>query len=173
MDIKKILALAILVLALFGCMSVASAGWFDWFGGSTELANETYTLDGFSVDLPENATIYNESDMDDGTYSNCYFISWGNSKDGNNGSVEIMYMTGETVIESTDQFVQLAVYEGAISQGYYKDWAIINVNGVPVISGKGTYSGYILAKYQNGSMYFLMGDDLTQLENIADTFKVL
>ena len=33
MNMKKILAIAILVLAVFSCLSVASAGMFDFLGG--------------------------------------------------------------------------------------------------------------------------------------------
>ena len=84
MDMKKILAISIVLITLFGCMSVASAGWFDWFGGSNELANKTYTFDGFTLDLPENATMYNISTSpNEGDFSNEYHVSWGNSKDGN------------------------------------------------------------------------------------------
>ena len=171
MDTKKILALTLIVLELFSCMSVASAGWFDWFGGSKELQNQTYTIEGMKVDLPENATMFNISSTSNGVYSNTYYISWGNASDGNNGSIDIGYATGSNLVRSADEFIQNWADLGAKSEGSYKDWVIINRDGVPYSSGSGSYSGYILGNYRNGSMYLLMGDNLTFLKSVIDTIS--
>lgn len=40
MNIKKILAIAIVVLAVFSCLSVASAGWFDFLTGEQFLQGD-------------------------------------------------------------------------------------------------------------------------------------
>jgi hypothetical protein len=52
MNIKKILAIAIVVLAVFSCLSVVSAGWFDFLGGEKVLEG-----DGSQVKLPSNYTL--------------------------------------------------------------------------------------------------------------------
>lgn len=171
MDIKKILAITIAVLALFACMNVASAGWFDFFGGG-ELANETYTFEGFTLDLPEGASMFNFSSDSDGVYMNTYYVSWGSEQDGNNESIDVTYAKGENMVTSAEEFVQNWVDMGAVSEGQYNGWSIINRNGVPNDNG-GSYSGYMMAKYVDGSMYILMGDDLDFLKGVADSFKTV
>lgn len=52
MKIKKILAVAIIVLALFSCVSAVSAGWFDFLGGDQFLVG-----DGAQVKIPSNYTV--------------------------------------------------------------------------------------------------------------------
>lgn len=47
MNIKKILAIAIVVLAVFSCMSAVSAGWFDFLSGDQYLQG-----DGAQVKIP-------------------------------------------------------------------------------------------------------------------------
>jgi hypothetical protein len=52
MEIKKILAMAIIVLAVFSCLSVVSAGFLDFLGGEKVLEGE-----GSQVKLPSNYTL--------------------------------------------------------------------------------------------------------------------
>ncbi|WP_296796511.1 hypothetical protein [uncultured Methanobrevibacter sp.] len=52
MNIKKILAITIVVLAVFSCLSVASAGWFDFLTGEQFLQG-----DDAQVKIPSNYTI--------------------------------------------------------------------------------------------------------------------
>ena len=52
MDIKKILVIAIITLAVFSCLSAVSAGWFDFLGGEKQLVGE-----GSQVTVPSNYTV--------------------------------------------------------------------------------------------------------------------
>ena len=52
MDIKKILTISIILLAVFSCLNVASAGWFDFLSGDVTLES----MDS-SVTLPKNFTV--------------------------------------------------------------------------------------------------------------------
>ena len=52
MDFKKILVVSVIVLAVFSCLSVASAGWFDFLSGDVTLESQ-YS----SVTLPKNFTV--------------------------------------------------------------------------------------------------------------------
>ena len=52
MNIKKILAITILVLAVFSCLSVVSAGWFDFLGGESHMEG-----DGSQITVPSNYTL--------------------------------------------------------------------------------------------------------------------
>lgn len=173
MDIKKILALAIVVLALFSCMSVASAGWFDFFGPS----NSTYTFDGFTLDLPENANITDYTDNGDGYIKKDFDVEWAdeNSETGTT-YITVSTVTGDSVVTTVDEYVSNWIAEGATSEGEYNGWAIININGVPMDFGDDfdfniTYSGYILAKHTGSKLIMIEGQDLTQLKAIVDTYK--
>ena len=152
-------------------MSAASAGWFDWFDDS-KVENETYSFNNFTLDLPQNASMYNRSADIYGYYMITYYVSWGAVRDGNNGSIDVSYASGENMVSSLDEYVQNWIDNGAKSEGMYGEWAIINVNGVPYSSGGDSFTGYRLANFQNGSLYILGGDNLTFLKNVADTFKL-
>ncbi len=52
MNIKRILAIAIIVLAVFSCLSIASAGWFDFLSGEKFLQD-----DDSQVKVPSNYTV--------------------------------------------------------------------------------------------------------------------
>ena len=170
MDIKKILALTVLILALFSCMSVASAGWFDFWGPS----NETYNFTVFSLDLPEGASITNfTSTYDDGAYKvETYTASFGTEEDGNRGSVTILIMSGEELVDSIDDFITNWENMGGTFEGTYGDWSIINIDDVTISdSSDKTYDGYIIARHNGGNIVAIRGTNLTQLKNIVDTYK--
>ena len=64
MNIKKILAITIVVLAVFSCLSVASAGWFDFLTGEQFLQG-----DDAQVKIPSNYTIDEKKVFAGGTNS--------------------------------------------------------------------------------------------------------
>lgn len=174
MDIKKILALAIVVLAVFSCMSVVSAGLFDFLGGGTN--NATFTFDGFTLDLPENANITNETTVEDGYEEIIYDINWVDKESGDNVSISVCSANGSAVVTTVDEYVSNWVSGGAKSEGNYSDWAIINIDGVPIeeLAEYGfnfTFSGYILAQHTDSKLIEISGDNLTVIKDVADTFK--
>ncbi|WP_405303669.1 hypothetical protein [Methanobrevibacter sp.] len=173
MDIKKILALAIVVLAVFSCMSVVSAGLFDFLGGGVN--NATYTFDGFTLDLPENANFTNDTNTDNGFEEKVYDIEW-TEESGKNVSISVTTAKGDSLVSDVNEFIDNWVSDGAKSEGTYKDWNIININGVKVqlfedLDLNFTFSGYILTKHTGSELITIEGDDLAVLKSVADTYK--
>ena len=174
MDMKKILALAIVVLAVFSCMSVVSAGWFDFLGGGTN--NATFTFDGFTLDLPENANITHETTVEDNYEQILYEINWTDDGSKDTTYISVCSANGSDLVDSVDEYVSNWVSEGAKSEGNYSGWAVINIDGVPVseLADYGfnfTFSGYILAQHTGSKIIEISGDNLTVVKNVADTFK--
>ena len=172
MDIKKILALAIVVLAVFSCMSVVSAGFFDFLGGGP--SNATYTFDGFTLELPADANSTNDTNTDNGFVEKIYTFDWNDS--GVEKEVTVTTAEGDGLVTSVEEFIANWVEDGAKSEGKYGDWDIININGVPIQAFQDldlnfTFSGYILTQYVGSELITIEGDDLALLKEVADTFK--
>ena len=170
MNIKKILALTVIVLALFSCMSAASAGLFDFFGGES---NQTYTFNGFTLDIPESAEVstFNLSRTNSEGYVENYHytITMENGETVNVSSAE-----GAGIATSIDIYVANLVSGGADLGGTYGDWTIIKTNNIPLSAGDGSIKvnpDYILVKFSGAKIITISGNNLDQLKNIADTYK--
>lgn len=168
MDKKKILAVTILALALFCCMSVASAGLFDFFGGG-EIKNQTYTFDGFTLELPENATISNHTIKESGMVSKIYTISFKTEKDGNTSNL-IMEVTTGNIAKSKDAFVNNLVSNGAVLIENHGNWSLLDVNGLPRSNG-GNYSGYSITTHTGDALILIRSSDVGLLKRVVDTYK--
>lgn len=176
MDIKKILALTVIVLALFSCMSVASAGLFDFLMGPSQPANQTYQFDGFTLQIPENANVTVNKTVEAGYNQTNYDMNWTTGDNKNVTTVSVSVARGSLIVTTAEEFVYNWVSSGAKSLGNYSDWAVIDINGVPIkifqdLGLNFTYSGYMLAKHTGSDLIVISGDDLALLKNIADTYK--
>ena len=174
MNIKRILAITLLILAVLSCMNVASAGLFDFLGGGDELQNATYTFDGFTLDLPNNATFDNNTTTEDGYNREYYDIMW--EDHGNTSDITVAVSKGSQVVDSIEEYVGNWVVSGAKEQGKHNQWTVLNINNVPIEEFQEfglniTYTGYILGYHDGSKLITITGDNLTELENVADTFK--
>ncbi|WP_407391152.1 hypothetical protein [Methanobrevibacter sp.] len=177
MNYKKILAITLLLIAVLSCLNVASAGLFDDLFGGSEVTNATYEFDGFTLDLPSNANITNNTTKEDGYTIKSSEIEWQNGDDEDNVTyISVGVMKGSRVVDSVEEYVANWLDDGAKSEGTHGKWAIIDINGVPIDFFKDydinvTYSGYILAHHDGKRLISIQGDNLTELENVVDTYK--
>lgn len=178
MNVKKFLAITVIVFTVFCCLSVSSAGLFDFLGGG-EVKNATFTFDGFTLDLPENANITNNTTTNNSITSNEFEIKWTNGGNENNTTkIYIDTSVGSNLVPTVDEYVNNCVKDGAKSEGKYGNWSIININGVKNKAFESldielniTYSGYIFAQMKDSKLITIEGQDLDELKHIVDTYK--
>ena len=148
MDIKKILTILIIALALFSCMGAASAGLFDFLGGM-----ESHTFSGFTLDIPSGSNV-NENYV---TINNVTLMTYTIESGSHNLTV---YITGGNVV-SKEKYLSNWVSDGATNEGTHGNWTII----------KEKDGNYRLAKHGDSKIIEIRGDDLEFLKKIADSYK--
>ena len=170
MNKKKIFAIAIVVLAIFCCLNVASAGFFDFLtGGSQENAtvnNKTVSFDNiFSLQLPEDAVIKNSTTINDGQLLEVTYNVSSNSS-GYNG--RITTCNGTDLISSADGYASNIVNRGGVLLPAHGNWTVINTTAIH--TNAAPYN-YILTMHDGVNLLTIEGDNLTKLEQMADTYK--
>ncbi len=149
MDIKKILALTIIALALFSCMGAASAGLFDFLFEATEKHN----FNGFTLDIPDGSKVRQYSLPNVGNYTlKAYIVK----SDKHNLTVYVS--EGSNLKE---KYLSNWVSDGATNVGSHGNWKII----------KEKSGSYCLVKYGNTRTVELHSKDLDFLKRVADSFK--
>lgn len=149
MDIKKILALTIIALALFSCMSAASAGLFDFLSGEME----THTFGGFTLDIPSDSKV-NENYVSVNNYSLRTYTVESNKQ---NFTVNVI----EGSILSKVSYISKWITKGAKNEGTHGDWTII----------KEKDGNYRLIKHANSRIIEIYGNDLDFLKKVAGSYK--
>ncbi|MCR5026476.1 MAG: hypothetical protein K6A34_03420 [Methanobrevibacter sp.] len=150
MDIKKILALTIIALALFSCVSVASAGLFDFLSGGEM---ESHTFSGFTLDIPSGSKV-NENYVSANNHSlRTYNIE--SSKQ--NFTINVI----EGNVVSKVSYITKWITNGAKNEGNHGDWTII----------KEENNSYHLIKHGNSRIIEISGSDLDFLKKVASSYK--
>ena len=164
---KKLLIVCLALVAIVCFSSTVSAGWFDW--GEEEVQNKTFTFEGgCSLELPEDVSILNLSETNDyGNEINTHIIMDNHT----DSSYTFAVSTGDSIVASTDEYYSnvIGTYPGATLEGDYNGWTIIDLHNDG--DSDDTSSRYHLALVDGTTIYLLIGDDLTVLKNVADTFK--
>ena len=164
MDMKKILALTVIGLALFGCMSAASAGMFDFLGGEK---TQTYTFDGFTLDIPEDANVHYKNESDRTADINIYTI------DNKGGDDFLVTSASGEVASSMSKYTSMMENAGAVDEGTHGDWTIFNIKKADLNVGRSmnAESDYMMVNLTHKKIITLQGDDLDALKKMSDTYK--
>ena len=169
MNKKKIFAIAIVALVVFCCLNVASAGWFDFLGGGSQTVNnKTVSFDNiFSLQLPEDVVITNSTTINNtevGILEVTYNVSSNSS--GYNGRITTCNGTG--LVSSVDTYANNLVSGGGVMLPTHGNWTIINTTAIHTSAAP---YNYILTMHDGSNLLTIEGDNLTQLEQMADTYK--
>lgn len=165
-----IIAVAVIIVV------VAAVGFFAFSGGQQEVVYEPYQFYGCTFDLPENVSMLTEfNDTSSGgveidTYGFNYVSNNRNISEYNESFyVELEIAHGGNIISSVSDYVKNVAEEGAVQEGTYGDWTIINIENY---NSTYNYPGkYFLVREDGSAFYNLCGDDLDILKEIADSFK--
>lgn len=171
MNIKKVLALLIIVLALFSCIGAASAGLFDFFGGG-EPKNQTYTFDGFTLDLPEGSQINDTNQSSDGMNIHEYLVFFPTNANGT--GINVIIYTGANLVNTVDEYVNTLTTYGAKFVEKYGNWSIVDVRNFTSPTGpNANVTGYLIITRTPNSFVVIRGDSPEQLKGIVDTYKTV
>ena len=174
MNIKKILILTIIVLAVFSCLSVANAGVFDFLGGDAQ-QNATYKFDGFTLDFAKDAEFANTTTKLPTGEAKIYAAKYEpNGKDSK--VIVIEALSGEGFSKSIDEFKNTWIADGAKDMGSYNNWTILDFQSMSksTIDSYGidlNTTSYGMAIHSGSKVIVIEGNDLEEMKKVADTFK--
>lgn len=155
---------------------VAAVGFFVFSGGQPDIVYEPYSFYGCTFDLPEGTEMLTEfNDTSSGgvqidTYGFNYISNNRNISEYNESFyVELEIAHGGNIIDSVSQYVSNVAEDGAVKEGTYGDWTIINIDNY---TSTYNYPGsYFLVRQDGSSFINLCGDNLDILKEIADSYK--
>lgn len=164
MNIKKMVIILVIALAVVSCLNVASAGFLDFLGGNSAPANKTVEFDKFTLDLPADTKIVNSTKKISDLTINSFNVT-SNSSD----LKEVDVLTGSSVVNSAEDYVRVVVQ----NQDYktnetYGNWTITDLSKAP---NNVTHYKYMLTYHDGSKIISLESDNLNTLKKVADTFK--
>lgn len=170
MDIKKVLALAIIVLAVFSCMTTVSAGLFDFLGGGDQVKNATYKFDGFTLTFPEGATFKNNTTELTGiTFDQRAFAFQPDAK--NTVCMIALKANGSGTVKSVEAYKNAALAQGATDGGKFGDWTIIDFHNTTGVKSTNSSFFGLVKERPDGSFVVLEGEKLDDIKKVAGTYK--
>ena len=169
MNKKRIFAIAIVALVVFCCLNVASAGWFDFLGGGSQTVNnKTVSFDNiFSLQLPEDAVITKNTTINN-TEVGILEITHNVSSNSSNYTGRITTCNGPGLVGTAGIYANNLVSNGGALLPAHGDWTVINTTAINN-TDIAPYN-YILAIRDEANLLTIEGDNLTQLEQMADTY---
>lgn len=166
MNRKKIFAIAILVLAVFCCLSVASAGFLDFLGGGSQTVNnKTVSFDGFTLQLPEDTTFNNRTPLDDGQIKVTIFEAKSKAA---NMDIRVTTTTGPGLIHSAQRYADNMVDDGGAILENHSGWIVLDLTHANQTE---TPMKYLLTLHDGSCLITIEGNNVTELERIADTYQ--
>ena len=166
MNKKKIFAVAIVVLAVFCSLSVASAGLFDFLGGGSQtVSNKTVSFDSFTLQLPEDTTFNNRTALDDGQIKVMIFEAQSKAA---NMNIRVSTTTGQGLIHSAQRYADNMVADGGVILENHSGWIVLDLSHA---SQTETPMKYLLTLHDGSCLITIEGNNVTELEHIADTYQ--